>query len=57
MTDVLACAARGLSDEDVILLVKIAEVMKETRGIRYTIEDEGVNDKDQIVADLRRRYL
>ena len=57
MTDVLACAARGLSDEDVILLVRIAEVMKETRGIRYTIEDEGVNDKDQIVADLRRRYL
>lgn len=57
MTDVLACAARGLSDEDVILLVRIAEVMKETRGIRYIIEDEGVNDKDQIVADLRRRYL
>ena len=57
MTDVLAGAARGLRDEDVVLLVRIAEAMKETRGVRYVMDDEDATHGEQMVADLKRRYL
>ena len=57
MTDVLAGAARGLRDEDVVLLVRSAEAMKETRGVRYVMDDEGATHVEQMVADLKRRYL
>ena len=57
MTDVLAGAARGLRDEDIVLLVRIAEAMKETRGVRYVMDDEDSTHGEQMVADLKRRYL
>ena len=57
MPDVLAGATRGLGDEDIVLLVRIAEALKETRGIRYAMDDENGEEKEQVVADLRKRYL
>ena len=57
MTDVLASAARGLGDEDIVLLVRIAETLKESRGIRYKMDDECEDENEQVMAELRRRYL
>ena len=54
-TDVESLSSEG--DEDVVLLVRIAEAMKETRGVRYVMDDEGATHGEQMVADLKRRYL